>query len=327
MRKSVRLHLLLLLATITQHAHCATLNPSWWPLRPLAHGPVAGDSQADGCATVRYQRRVSLVLLRGGQSAPVSAPGGSSEQLYAAVAQGDVDLLRELLAGGASPDWTDGRGGGPLHVAAVTGQEQMARELIAAGARVDGRDVLGFTPLVWALLVGQAPVAGVLQQAKPAQAAELFDGLTPLMLAAATGDAPLVAALLPDETTGSAAGPSGAHGLTPMDVAQTLGHTGVSRLLLERGLTATSLGEASPSFPGAAGENSFEIRETSVEELERDPSIWDAAIADSVPLLVRGFAREWSERVCGWGTDELRARWGEKEVLPRVYIYLSIYIY
>ena len=76
---------------ISQLAHCATRPTRAW----LADGPLA--TQA-----------VGLCILRGGQSATASADD-RGELLYAAVVQGDVELLRELLAGGASPDWTDAR--------------------------------------------------------------------------------------------------------------------------------------------------------------------------------------------------------------------------
>ena len=67
--------------------------------------------------------------------------------LHYAVLRGDLDLVEELLGGGADPTTSDRSGLTPLHFAA---QEQVAQAvpvLIAAGAAVDVRDSWGNTPL------------------------------------------------------------------------------------------------------------------------------------------------------------------------------------
>jgi hypothetical protein len=345
-------------------------------------------------------------------------------ELHKAVGQGDVDLIAAILSGGVSPDAADHNDFGPMHVAAVTGQEAAARALIAAGATIDARDAFGFSPMLWALFNGHLSLAALLLQAKPSQASDRFDGLTPLMLAAASGDLALVAAMLPSEGAGGVSradgsAPNGlaregigAHGLTPLDMALTLGHSSVQRLLRERGVSATSLragaapadivagagaealsadglagagagvsasagadtqadaglgaeAPASADAPPSAGAGAdaeslaggavgagtladadlgaeawagvgtragaatsagagaslgagigkpFEVRETTAEALELDPSIWDASISNSVPLLVHGFAQQWSEPLRDVGPAELRGRWGERPV-------------
>lgn len=355
---------------------------------PIANsGPVqpraCGWSAASALDALRLCQRAHTRIRGGYSSIDASADW---RELHKAVGLGDIDLIEAIVSGGVSPDAADHNDFGPMHVAAVTGQEAAARALIAAGATIDARDAFGFSPMLWALFNGHLSLAAFLRQAKPAQASDRFDGLTPLMLAAASGDPALVSAMLPVQGQGTdggsgpeSSGPGGlaregigAYGLTPLDLARTLGHCSVERLLRERGVSATSLrpdaapvdapagaregsrvgrataveAEGGGEFEAASGAQGaeaaatqhrvgegagqpfqvremntgegegrlFEVRETSADDLELDPSIWDASIADSVPLLVHGFARRWSEPVRQFRPEELRRRWGDQPV-------------
>jgi ankyrin repeat protein len=67
--------------------------------------------------------------------------------VHYAVVRGDVDGLRELLAGGADPDAVDEAGWTPLHFAAQA-QDSLATEvLLSVGVSVDVPDRHGNTAL------------------------------------------------------------------------------------------------------------------------------------------------------------------------------------
>jgi hypothetical protein len=74
--------------------------------------------------------------------------GGTAVHLAARL--GHIDVLHELLVGGAAIDAKDADGGSPLHTAAINGQPEAVRTLLAMGAKVDGPDALGRTALVHA---------------------------------------------------------------------------------------------------------------------------------------------------------------------------------
>lgn len=65
---------------------------------------------------------------------------------YAAL-NGDVDVLRGLVAIGADPDAADGAGWTPLHFAAQAQNAQASAALLAGGATVDVPDRHGNTAL------------------------------------------------------------------------------------------------------------------------------------------------------------------------------------
>jgi ankyrin repeat protein len=63
-----------------------------------------------------------------------------------ASAEGDVDVVKLLLAGGANPN---APGSEPLIAAARKGQAEIARILVAANANLNAKDINGYTALHW----------------------------------------------------------------------------------------------------------------------------------------------------------------------------------
>ncbi|MFF7967060.1 ankyrin repeat domain-containing protein [Streptomyces sp. NPDC007903] len=75
--------------------------------------------------------------------------------VHYAAADGDVDGLRVLLAGGAAAQAVDDAGWTPLHFAAQAQAPSAVEVLLAAGAAVDAADRHGNTPLWRAVFCSQ----------------------------------------------------------------------------------------------------------------------------------------------------------------------------
>jgi ankyrin repeat protein/beta-lactamase regulating signal transducer with metallopeptidase domain len=229
--------------------------------RLIAEGadPNAADDRGRSPLDVVRDRPVAAVLLAHGANVRGAALG-------AAASQGRVDLVQFLLANGADPNWREksGQGDAPLHWAAEQGHEDVARGLLAAGAdpNVAGGD--GHTPLHRAVSNGQVRIVEILLAAGADINASPMDRAgrrltTPLRLAAEQGDKETFELLLArgakhDAYTAAAAGdvglverlldsagppsePAASRTRLPY-VAVKWGHTGVVRLLLDRGLQA-----------------------------------------------------------------------------------------
>jgi len=98
-------------------------------------------------------------------------------------AQGDVDHLRALLAGGEEASTADGAYWTPLHEAAAHGSLAAVRLLLDQGADVKARTDLSYTPLHFAASGDRVEVAELLLAHGAEVNALTAKGETPLDLA------------------------------------------------------------------------------------------------------------------------------------------------
>jgi len=124
-----------------------------------------------------------------------------SQELLEAVAAGDPDRVRALLAAGADANARDDAGDTPLLRAAHAGNLALVRMLLAAGADANAADALGWTALMKAaynadLDRGFPDVVQALIGAGANVEAQIGYGIRPLMLAAGYGETEVVRALL-----------------------------------------------------------------------------------------------------------------------------------
>ena len=120
-----------------------------------------------------------------------------SHTLFSAAQAGDVELVNNLLEGGADLDALDEAGETALMHAAHSGHLQVVQALLAAGAAPDFKSAQGWTALAKAAYnadteCGYPQVIAALHEAGADINARIFFGITPLMLAAGGGDASVV---------------------------------------------------------------------------------------------------------------------------------------
>ena len=70
--------------------------------------------------------------------------------IHEAVETGNIEAVKQAIAGGADVNAKDGDGGTPLHMAAANGHKEIAELLIVKGADVNAKAVVGSTPLDFA---------------------------------------------------------------------------------------------------------------------------------------------------------------------------------
>ncbi len=104
-----------------------------------------GSTPLSDAASLGYDEMVGLLLDHG---ADLFLEGQQEPVLHRAVRHGTVQVVRRLLAAGASPNEVDDMGWTPLHVAAeAQDDEAMLKVLLAAGADLSKRCSFGDTPL------------------------------------------------------------------------------------------------------------------------------------------------------------------------------------
>ncbi|HUG12784.1 MAG TPA: ankyrin repeat domain-containing protein [Opitutaceae bacterium] len=89
-------------------------------------------------------------------------------RLQRAASSGELDVVRQLLAGGANPNISNPQGGTPLHAAVIGGHLAVVQALLDAGADGTRRDSDGYTPLERAMQNNQTEIADALRKAADA---------------------------------------------------------------------------------------------------------------------------------------------------------------
>ena len=131
---------------------------------------------------------LALALVAIGAVACTEKPPPPGIDIWTAVAQGNVDAVKQHIAAGTDINRTfvakgvPGSGGTPLHIAALTDQKEIAELLLENGADINARakDEFGATPLSWAAFLGNKRVVEFLVEAgADVNASDRF-GFTPL---------------------------------------------------------------------------------------------------------------------------------------------------
>jgi ankyrin repeat protein len=131
--------------------------------------------------------------------AVLSGMASSSDRpLVEAAMQGNVEVVKQLLARGADVNEAQGDGMTALHWSAERGDVEIASLLLEAGANVRALTRIGsYTPLHLASKSGNGPIIEALLRAgADVNAVTSNSGATPLHFAAAAGDVRAVTALL-----------------------------------------------------------------------------------------------------------------------------------
>jgi len=162
-------------------------------------------------ASLGRGRRVSLLAV-------ALCVSGCGQHLHGAVARGDVDGMRALIA--ADPDSvhaTDKLGKTPLHFAVTFKQLDTMAVLLEADAEIEARDVTGMTPLHVAAMLGRRDAAAwLVDRGADAGAVDDF-GDTPIHTAALFGQGGIIADL---SRRGASLTQPNAAGKTPIDLAR-----------------------------------------------------------------------------------------------------------
>ena len=119
------------------------------------------------------------------------------EDAYSVAARdGDLALVRQYIARGASPDRVDSDGRTPLINATIGGHIEIAEAVLATKPKIDMRDKIGNSALIWAVISDQYEIVERMLEAGANVDVQNRQGLTPLMLAAKQGAIDIVQMLL-----------------------------------------------------------------------------------------------------------------------------------
>jgi ankyrin repeat protein len=155
------------------------------------------------------------------------------DPLYLASQDGRLEVVKRLLASGASVDTANEQGATPLYIAACRGHAEVASTLIAAGANVKHACADGSTPLYSAAYLGHLEVVQILIAKGTKLDASASNGSTPLHVAAQEGHATVVKALLVAGSAVDTQSPSS--GSTALFMAARDGHLDSVNALLAHG--------------------------------------------------------------------------------------------
>ncbi len=178
------------------------------------------------------------VLLRANAGKALSYELARHLPLHKTASEGQAGLLELMLQAGAHADWQDARGRAPLHLASAP---EVVRVLLAHGATLNAPDEDCVTPLGSAVERGDAAVATELR-AQGARRLHVRPVPLPLLHECVLrGDMQRVKAAL---TRGADVNARNEYGATPLFFART---EGMTRLLLQHGANANARDEFNSS--------------------------------------------------------------------------------
>ncbi|KAH0541631.1 hypothetical protein FGG08_003921 [Glutinoglossum americanum] len=180
-------------------------------------------------AAERGRREVAEILIDNGADLDLSLEKRGTA-LHAAIAAGDITMVKLLLTRGASTGARGSGKGSALATAAATENEEIVKLLMSVGADVSARDEHGWTALHRVVNERKAAMVELLLASGVPANAVTNDGLTALHLAEVKQDEEMVMVLL--EQNRIDPNIKDKDGWTPLSRAVVSGHEGIIKLLL-----------------------------------------------------------------------------------------------
>lgn len=162
-----------------------------WPrhLREARVGPRSplSDSTLQFCEASQGRSLMWLWMYWADGSLPWSFPERTPSKLTIAAYLGLEHAARRLLREGSDPNWKDENGRTPLFAAVANGNADVVRLLLKLTADLDAPDALGRVVLHWATILGHEDVVRLLLSNGASANRRTSSGLTALSWAASTG--------------------------------------------------------------------------------------------------------------------------------------------
>jgi ankyrin repeat protein len=171
-------------------------------------------------------------------------------ELLKACFDGNLELVRGLLAGGADKDAANNDGATPLSVACQQGYLEVVRLLIESGADTEKAMDDEWSPLYLACEKGYLEVVKLLIERGADKDKAMDGGVTPLCMACQEGHFEVVRLLI---ESGADTDKAKNIGATPLFMACEKGYPEMARLLIDGGADmekAMDLHSISPQLPG-----------------------------------------------------------------------------
>ncbi|CAN0189776.1 unnamed protein product [Ectocarpus fasciculatus] len=206
-----------------------------------------------------YLGRPEMVrlLLKHGASVDKRMRGGETP-LQTAIGEGERGIVAQLLAAGADVNLqTGGSGRTALHKAACQGDVQIIKKVIEGGARLDALDTEEYMPIHLAADEGNLPALKELVRA--GSNPEWLSGALqpPLANACMSGRTKVAKYLL--ETCNVDAGTADNVGYTPLAIAAQGGRVAIVRMLLRRGVANLGKNAYRDAITGVAMTGNMEM--------------------------------------------------------------------
>jgi ankyrin repeat protein len=197
----------------------------------------------------RFGKTMSLLVEAAGVDVKGIGKGGATA-LHIACAQGNVQLVAELIKKGVDPKRKDVFGVSPLHVACQFGNPALIQLLVPL-SNVNEADGKGNTALHISCRGGNVPLTNYLLSQRANVNAKDREGNTPLLLACRHGNPWIIGSLL---QAGALADVADAKGVTPLHYACASGDVRLVQFLQSMGAKANRLDSYGKSPLGLACE-------------------------------------------------------------------------
>ncbi len=214
----------------------------------------------------------------------ISAQAGLVQvmKLNRAVAKGNVEKIRELLAAGVDPNLRSPGGETPIMYTGWKNRPEVVSILVEAGADVNTRDETGRTAVMIAAEFGSADVVRALIDHGADVNVENMEGWTPLMRAAKKGSVESVTALL---EAGAWTTPRNSEGSAALTVAST---PEIRKMLQETTIPAPEDGSA-PQAYATARRGSAPTQRESAAKVRDEQTGATLSFREPCPQIIQSF--------------------------------------